>query len=145
MDAFRFKGFLKPKQNWSKLPNEITQNLSKIRSGELKVILYILRHTWGYQEYDIVKHITMDEFQYGRMGKDGTRMDGGTGLSMSSVRRAVKQAILHGFVDVEVDDRDRGRIKKKYKLAMRIHPKVGPSRTGQTGYTGPQSDRAHSG
>lgn len=119
MNAFRFKGFPKPEQNWSKLPNELIHVLSEISGSQLKVILYILRHTWGYQEFDIVKHITLDEFQRGRMRMDGTRLDGGTGLSINTIKRALRESILQGFIDVEVDMRDRARMKKRYKLVMK--------------------------
>src|SRR5205807_4456594 len=89
------------------------QNLS-----ELKVVLYILRHTWGYQEYDAAKHITIDEFVNGRKRRDGTRMDIGTGLSERAVINGLALAEKHGFIVCEVDDSDLGRVKKSYKLKM---------------------------
>ena len=38
--------------NWTDISAAITN------IAELKVVQYILRHTWGYREYDIKKHIT---------------------------------------------------------------------------------------
>ena len=56
-----FTGFNEPKENWSKLPNEFVDALPMIETiGEMKVILYILRHTWGF--HDDEKKITLDEF-----------------------------------------------------------------------------------
>src|SRR5215475_104512 len=41
--------------------------------AELKVVMYIMRHTWGFQEYNAPKRITIDEFVDGRKRADGSR------------------------------------------------------------------------
>ncbi len=115
-----FAGFDRPESNWFRMPNswtDITADISSI--AELKVTEYILRHTWGYQEYGIKKHITIDEFVNGRRRQDGTRMDRGTGLSERAVYDGLRKAVQHGLVEEEVDDSDRGRVKKYYSLKMR--------------------------
>lgn len=113
-----FPGFNEPTQNWSKLPHQIIENLSLIKSlGELKIILYILRHTWGY--HDTEKKITIDEFINGRkQKKDGeiVRIDSGTGMSRNAVRAGIKSAIDHGFIEVHEDSSDKARIKRYYQL-----------------------------
>jgi len=115
-----FQGFSKPEANFFRLPNEWTDITAKITSlAEMKVVEYVLRHTWGYSEYDIVKKITTDEFMHGRKGKDGNRIDSGTGLSNKSVVEGLHKAVEHGLLEVETDDRDRARIKKYYKLKMK--------------------------
>ena len=49
------------------MPVSLIENMHLITSlSEMKVIYYILRHTWGYQEYDTPKTITLDEFEHGR-------------------------------------------------------------------------------
>lgn len=114
-----FTGFSRPESNFFKLPNEwidITADIDNI--AELKVVQYILRHTWGYQEYGIKKHITIDEFIRGRKRKDGSRMDSGTGLSEMSVRNGITKALEHGFIEAIVDDSDKARVKKYYSLKM---------------------------
>lgn len=114
-----FSGFLPPERNYFPMPNVWTDITSEIDSlAELKIIEYVIRHTWGYQEYDITKTITHDEFMFGRKRKDGSRQDKGTGLSEKSVKDGTKRAILHGYIYCEVDDRDRARIKKSYALKM---------------------------
>lgn len=115
-----FDGFPYPEQNWSKLPHQfIDQHLADIRTvSELKVVLYVLRHTWGFQEFGQVKQLTTDEFMHGRRRRDGSRMDRGTGLSNRSVVEGLRRAVDHGYLIVEVDDRDKGRIKKRYALRM---------------------------
>ena len=114
-----FAGFERPEQNWSKLPHTFIESLPYVRTiGEMKVVLYILRHTWGFQEFHESKKITTEEFQNGRKLRDGTRMDGGTGLTSPTIREGLKQAVLHGFIEVEVDDSDLARVKKYYSIRM---------------------------
>jgi len=114
-----FTGFKRPEQSWFRLPNNWTDITADITSlAELKVVEYVIKHTWGYQEYDITKHITLDEFMSGRRKRDGSRLDRGTGLTKASVIAGIKNAIEHGFLRVEVNDSDRARIKKFYRLRM---------------------------
>ena len=115
-----FKGFSKPEANFFRLPNEWTDITARITSlAEMKLVEYVLKHTWGYSEFDMVKKITTDEFMSGRKKKDGTRIDIGTGLSKPSVIAGLKSAVEHGLLTEEVDDSDKARIKKFYKLKMR--------------------------
>jgi DNA-binding PadR family transcriptional regulator len=115
-----FSGFKRPTQNWSKLPHDFINQLPEITSvGELKVILYVLRHTWGFQEFDIAKKITVDEFENGRKLKDGSRIDRGTGLSKPTIIRGLRAAEEHGFITVVVDDQDAARVKKFYTIRMK--------------------------
>jgi len=68
-----FQGFSKPEANFFRLPNEWTDITAHITSlAEMKLVEYVLKHTWGYSEFDMVKKITTDEFMYGRKKKDGT-------------------------------------------------------------------------
>ena len=116
-----FEGFGDPQENWSKLPHDLIAQLPEIETiGEMKVILYVLRHTWGYQ--DNAKKITMDEFANGRKKRDGSRIDSGTGLSEPTLRAGIEKAIEHGFIAVEIDDSDKGRIKKIYSLRVKDLP-----------------------
>jgi hypothetical protein len=87
--------------------------------AELKVVLYIMRHTWGFKEYNVPKHITVDEFMHGRKKIDGTRMDSGTGLSKSAVLDGLDRALKHGFIECRIDDHDRARVKHYYQLKIR--------------------------
>jgi hypothetical protein len=115
----KFMGFPRPSQNFSKLPHAFIDYLPMIDSmAELKVVIYLLRHTWGFSEYGKPKKITTDEFMNGRKKRDGKRMDGGTGLSNNSVITGLEKAIEHGFILVEVDETDKARIEKCYCLNM---------------------------
>lgn len=113
-----FEGFVGPEENWSKLPHTLINELHKINSlSELKVILYVLRHTWGYGDDE--KKITIDEFAQGRKRKDGRRIDNGIGMSEPAIRAGIRQAVVDGFLIVETDDSDKGRIKNYYSLKIR--------------------------
>jgi hypothetical protein len=115
-----FAGFERPEANYFKMPNSWTDVTAEIDSiAELKVVEYILRHTWGYQEFGIKKHITIDEFVSGRRRQDGSRMDRGTGLSERAVYDGLRKAVASGLIEEDVDDSDRGRVKKFYSLRMR--------------------------
>jgi hypothetical protein len=112
-----FQGFDIPRENWSRLPHSFIDALPFVETiGELKVILYVLRHTWGFQ--DDYKKLTLDEFEHGRKRRDGSRFDNGTGLSRPTIRNGIERAICHGFITVETDDSDKGRVKKYYALNM---------------------------
>ncbi len=113
-----FPGFWHPdvyQVGFTKMPHELIQELHKIDSiAELKVILYVMRHTWGFQEFDQWKRITFEEFMHGRNG-----LDNGTGLTKQSVIAGLEKAIDHGFLLCKTIDRDKARIKKFYKLKLR--------------------------
>jgi hypothetical protein len=116
----KFNGFIPPVSNYFSMPNEWVNICAGIKSlAELKVVQYVLRHTWGFQEYDgRPKPITTDEFMHGRKRRDGTRIDHGTGLSDRGVKDGISLAIEHGYLICEVDDSDKARIKKSYALKM---------------------------
>jgi hypothetical protein len=116
----QFTGFSKPEANFFRLPNEWTDITAHITSlAEMKLVEYVLKHTWGYSEFDMVKKITTDEFMYGRKKKNGERVDIGTGLSNKSVIEGLHKAVAHGLLEVEIDETDKARIKKYYKLKMK--------------------------
>lgn len=106
----------RPEENWSMLPNEFIDIIPQIETlAEMKVILYVLRHTWGYS--DQYKKITMDEFINGRKRKDGSRIDNGLGMSPVSIRDGIKRAVAHGYIVVMEDNDDMARQKRFYSLA----------------------------
>lgn len=115
-----FEGFIQPKKNYFHMPNMWIDICAEIDNlAELKITQYVLRHTWGYQEYGIPKAITIDEFMHGRKRTDGTRMDKGTGLSKQSVVDGVKRSVKHEYLVCVIDDTDKARVTKSYALKMR--------------------------
>lgn len=122
-EAVPFEGFDPPESNFWRLPNNWFDLAAHFTSwAEHKVVEYILRHTWGYHEYGIAKLITMDEFMHGRKRRDGSRLDAGCGMAENSIKKGIADAVAHGFLTVQIDDSDRGRIKKYYAPRMRRPP-----------------------
>ncbi len=117
-----FAGFAPPTRNYFMMPNEWTDITAGIESlAELKVVEYVLRHTWGFHEFGICKTISIDEFMHGRKKDEGkSRMDRGTGLkSDRSVKDGLKLAIAHGYLICTIDESDQARIKKSYALKIK--------------------------
>lgn len=118
-DEATFEGFPPPVKNFFSLPNEMINIIAHIKNmAELKVIIYVIRHTWGFHEYGICKTISVDEFMHGRRKGDGSRMDEGTGLSHHSVIDGLRDAEEHGYLICKIDGSDLARVKKSYMLKM---------------------------
>jgi hypothetical protein len=121
-----FNGWGIPQENWSKLPHCFIEALPLIETlAEMKVVLYVLRHTWGYQDDE--KRISIDEFVNGRKYSAryrkrhpgaGDRIDNGIGMSANSVKDGIKRAVKHGFIQVDSDDDDKARIRRYYSLNL---------------------------
>jgi hypothetical protein len=119
MELSKFRGFGAPESNFVSMPLELITALPLFSTlAELKVVLYILRHTWGYQEFEEGKRITLDEFEHGRKRRDGTRIDNGVGMVKSSIVDGLARAADDGFIVVEKDDTDLARSIRYYSLAV---------------------------
>jgi hypothetical protein len=120
-DDVVFPGFRKPTGQFYRVPNEFNDDIAEIDNlAELKVVLYIMRHTWGFKEgYGKFVKLTIDELMNGRKRTDGSRMDKGTGLSKQSVVTGVQRAVKHGYIIEIKDDKDKGREKKFYSIKMK--------------------------
>lgn len=129
----KIAGLPSPESNFHPIPNEWIDVIARMTTlAEVKVVNYLLRHTWGFQERDIPLHVTVDEFVNGRVvskeiakikgypireGKH--RMDLGTQLSDKSVRNGLQEAIKRGLVIEYVNNRDKARIDKYYLLLIK--------------------------
>lgn len=89
--------------------------------AEIVVLFYIMRHTWGFSEYEKPRHLTLDEFANGRCYHDPerTRMDDGTRLTRSAIQRALKRLEARNVIEVTIDSADPHRIRKSYRLRIR--------------------------
>ena len=66
--------------------------------GPLKATEYVVKWTWGYQNFDRPLRISWHHFQYGRLtGK--VRLDRGTGLSSRILGEALDTAVECGFLE----------------------------------------------
>jgi phage replication O-like protein O len=82
-----FPGFQFP--NTTQIPNEVFDTLmSHLSGGELKVLLYICRRTFGFHKDS--DSISLTQISKGITTKAGRVLDQGTGLSKRQVQRALR-------------------------------------------------------
>lgn len=93
-----FPGFATP--HYTMVPDEVFDILlPRLSKAELKVLLYIIRRTFGFnQDSDA---ISVTQISEGIVRRDGTRLDHGTGLSRSSVHLATRELVTLGVLNVK--------------------------------------------
>src|SRR3954451_22168029 len=85
-EPYEFSGFLSP--NTTPVPDVLFDELLlQLDNAELRVLLYIIRRTYGFKKSS--DDISISQMVDGITRKDGTVLDGGTGLARSSVKRAI--------------------------------------------------------
>ena len=125
-------GFEQPKRNYYWVPKQLDYLMSVLTGAELKALLYIIRHTWGYNKTDDT--ISYPQFMSGITSRQGDIVDYGTGLSRNQTIRALKRLKEYGLIEVE------GQIgkAKTYRLRYRDPiPEMRPTHTKNEtgGYT----------
>ena len=92
-----FPGFRFP--NTTQIPNEVFDTLmSKLSGGELKVLLYICRRTFGFRKDS--DSISLTQIARGITTKAGRVLDQGTGLSKRHVVTALKTLEKRNIIKV---------------------------------------------
>ena len=100
-----FPGFYPPR--YTPIPDQLLDDVMAVLSGaELKVLLYIMRHTYGYKKG--TDSISIKQMIEGITAADGTLIDRGTGLSKASIHSAVKQLEDKTLIVVERRDTAAG-------------------------------------
>jgi phage replication O-like protein O len=90
-----FAGFRSP--NYTQVPDELFDELMADLSGtELKVLLYIMRRTFGFKKDQ--DNISLNQICHGITRKTGKVIDRGTGLSKASAARALKSLEEQGII-----------------------------------------------
>ncbi|MBN1618630.1 replication protein [Candidatus Dojkabacteria bacterium] len=93
------KGVIIP--NATQIPNEVLdQYLPDLSGAELKVLLYIIRKTFGYNKRE-GDRISLSQIINGVKTKEGKVIDKGTGLSKRTAIRAVQFLEKAGLLKVE--------------------------------------------
>ena len=103
-----FRGFPPIKSNFTAIPNLFFDELlSEIKSvAELKVLLYIFRHTYGWQKrFDC---ISLSQFVSGVITREGVKVDNGIGIDKKSVLRGIDGCLERGTI-LKWSDGFRGR------------------------------------
>jgi len=96
--AFRFAGFQNP--NYTLVPDEVFDELLTVLSGgELKVLLYIIRRTFGFKKDS--DNISLSQMLHGIARKDGSQLDGGVGLSKPTLLQALRTLQDKNIIETE--------------------------------------------
>src|SRR6266849_9255423 len=94
----RFKGFARP--NTTPTPDDLFDRfLAELSGAELKVILYIIRRTFGFKK--AADSISLSQLCSGIRTRSGKSLDRGTGLSLSAVKLAVRSLEKRGLITVQ--------------------------------------------
>jgi phage replication O-like protein O len=94
---YRFGGFTSP--NYTQTPNELFDELlPELSESELKVLLYVIRRTFGFGKSNDA--ISINQLAEGITTRDGRQLDHGTGLSRTSVKKATASLVDKGVLTV---------------------------------------------
>lgn len=107
----KFRGFFRPRSNFYRLPNDWFEVWAWARRasgrarivGLLKVVEYVIKWTWGHQNYDQPVRISRREFEHGRR-RGRKRLDRGTGLTSTPLVAAIRLAEQLMLLDVRQED-----------------------------------------
>ncbi len=119
-----FPGFQFP--NTTQIPNEVFDTLlPHLSGGELKVLLYICRRTFGFRKDS--DSISLSQISKGITTKAGRVLDQGTGLSKRQVQRALRALEGRQVIQVErkVDETGVHEVNT-YRLNVRGSEKMSP-------------------
>jgi len=94
-DSQRFEGFDRPRYTPTPdaLFDELLPDLSLV---ELRVLLYIIRRTFGFKKDSDA--ISVAQMESGITTRDGRRLDRGTGLSTAGVRKGLRGLLDRGVI-----------------------------------------------
>ena len=110
----KFPGFRSPA--YTITPDELFDELlSQLNGSELKVLLYIIRRTFGFKKK--TDNISTNQIMNGIKTKDGRRLDRGTGLSNRAVINAVKTLEEKNIIIANRRmDKEKGNLPTTYSL-----------------------------
>ncbi|HEX2914542.1 MAG TPA: replication protein [Chloroflexia bacterium] len=93
--ASTFHGYGQP--TFTAIPDLfLDHQMQDLTKAELKVMLYIFRHTYGFQKH--CDAISYSQFVEGITTRDGRRLDRGAGVSERSVVRALDVLVERGLI-----------------------------------------------
>jgi phage replication O-like protein O len=90
-----FRGFRGP--NYTPVPDELFDELlAELTGAELKVLLYVMRRTFGFKKGS--DRISKSQLEAGITKQNGEVLDRGTGLSRRAVRIAIQNLVAKGIL-----------------------------------------------
>lgn len=114
--AYQFPGFRSP--TYTIVPDELFDELLSLLSGaELKVLLYIIRRTFGFKKSS--DDISLTQICRGIVTKDGRVLDQGTGLHRETAVLALKGLIEKNVITaIHNNSTEKGHEATTYGLAF---------------------------
>ena len=136
-----FPGFGRP--TYTMVPDELFDELLPDLSGaETKVLLYIIRHTFGWKKNS--DNISLKQMAEGIRTRDGRVLDRGAGVSKSAAAQAVKELVDRGVIlAVRNRSMEKGDEPTTYTLRFREDPVSKIWTGGSRKWTGPCPDFGH--
>lgn len=115
--SLKFSGYFAP--NYTPVPDQLfDEHLHLLSGAELKVLLYICRRTFGFKRDS--DNISLNQMLGGIVKKDGTRLDHGTGLSKSTLLKAIKSLVdMNLIVSEQRSSESKGNEATNYRLNVR--------------------------
>lgn len=120
-----FLGFSEPKENYYRLPNNWFDFWISFRAevGDrfavpLKVLEYVLLHTWGQNKFDGCVRLSANEIHSGRKVNKNMRRDSGVGVSENAVRKAAGALAKMGALIVTQNTKDQARKMRTYQPSL---------------------------
>ncbi len=104
---------------WTHVPDLlITFWLPQLSGSELKISLYVVRHTYGYHRETAA--ISFERFLNGTFRKDGTRLDWGAGVKRTQLKEGLPALVETGLLVRErQQDQRGGDTASSYALNLR--------------------------
>jgi phage replication O-like protein O len=91
----RFRGFHGP--NYTQVPDELFDELlAELSGAELKVLLYVMRRTFGFKKGS--DRISKSQLENGITRANGDTLDRGTGLSRRAIRLAIQSLVAKNIL-----------------------------------------------
>jgi hypothetical protein len=110
-----FRGYSKP--NYTPVPDELfDEQLPDLSGAELKVLLYIIRRTFGFKKES--DNISLNQLLHGITTKENVVLDRGTGLSKKTLLDTIRNLIEKNLI---ISERRRSKGKGGEPTTYRLN------------------------
>lgn len=129
-EAAKFRGYASP--NYTPVPDELfDEQLPDLSGAELKVLLYIIRRTFGFKKDS--DNISLSQMLGGVRTRDGRQLDRGVGLSKKTLLQALRSLEEQNIIFTERrQSPEKGNEPTTYRLNV-LAARVGEESTPPLG------------
>src|SRR5918992_504428 len=116
-----YQGYASP--NYTPVPDELfDEQLPDLSGSELKVLLYIIRRTFGFKKDS--DNISLNQLLHGITTKEGEVLDRRTGLTKKTLLEAIKSLVEKNLIITERRrSKEKGDEPTTYRLNLISHPR----------------------